>query len=138
TFHHQDGTVTAGEKGTTGVLPTPPGTQDNISCAFYIPNMLPMTPGASLMINIHHTNKKRQIKVPGGKMEMMQWRVGRAETEEVLVIMPFRGLFINKGNIRVWFTTDERRIPVRMKAKVIIGAIVADLVAGFSTVGPPH
>jgi hypothetical protein len=45
--------------------------------------------------------------------------------------MPFKGLFINKGNIRVWFTTDERRIPVRMKAKVIIGAITADLVNGF-------
>jgi len=54
------------------------------------------------------------------------------------VIMPFKGLFINKGNIRVWFTTDERRIPIRMKAKVIIGAITADLVNGFPPgKGPP-
>jgi Protein of unknown function (DUF3108) len=45
-----------------------------------------------------------------------------------LVVMPFQGLFLNQGNIRVWFTNDERRIPVRMKAKVIIGSIVADLV----------
>jgi hypothetical protein len=51
--------------------------------------------------------------------------------------MPFKGLFINKGDIRVWFTTDERRIPVRMKAKVIIGSIVADLVDGFSAKTSP-
>jgi hypothetical protein len=45
--------------------------------------------------------------------------------------MPFQGVFLNQGNIRVWFTNDERRIPVRMKAKVIIGSIVADLVSGL-------
>ena len=50
---------------------------------------------------------------------------------QVLVIMPFQGIFLNQGNIRVWFTTDERRIPLRMKAKVVIGSIVADLIEGL-------
>jgi hypothetical protein len=45
--------------------------------------------------------------------------------------MPFHGLFMNQGNIRVWITTDERRMPVRMKEKVVIGSIMADLVDGF-------
>jgi len=54
----------------------------------------------------------------------------------VLVIMPFQGLFLNQGNIRVWFTTDDRRIPVRMKAKIIIGSIVADLVSGWQAASP--
>ncbi|MGH7219026.1 MAG: DUF3108 domain-containing protein, partial [Nitrospiraceae bacterium] len=48
----------------------------------------------------------------------------------------FQGLFLNKGNIRVWFTTDDRRIPVRMKAKVVIGSIVADLVSGLQAASP--
>jgi hypothetical protein len=136
TFHHQEGTVTAVKDGTTEILPIPAGTQDIISCLYHVRNVLPMKPGASLMMNIHHDKKNRQIEVLVEKIEMMEGTWGRAETAQVLVIMPFKGLFINKGNIRVWFTTDERRIPVRMKAKVIIGAIVADLVAGFSTVGP--
>jgi hypothetical protein len=54
----------------------------------------------------------------------------------VLVVMPFQGIFLNQGNIRVWFTTDDRRIPVRMKAKVIIGSIVADLVSGWQASSP--
>lgn len=48
--------------------------------------------------------------------------------------MPFHGLFMNKGDIHVWVTNDERKIPVRMKAKVVLGAIVADLVDGWSGV----
>jgi hypothetical protein len=50
--------------------------------------------------------------------------------------MPFQGLFLNQGNIRVWFTNDARRIPVRMKAKVIIGSIVADLISGLQASSP--
>jgi Protein of unknown function (DUF3108) len=138
TFHHQDGTVTAVKDGTTEILPIPAGTQDLISCLYYVRNQLPMKPGASLMMNIHHDKKNRQIEVRVEKIEMLEGIWGRAETAQVLVVMPFKGIFINKGNIRVWFTTDERRIPVRMKAKVIIGAIVADLVGGFSTVGAPN
>jgi hypothetical protein len=131
TFHHAEGTVTAVRQGTTETVPIPAGTQDLISCLYYVRNQLPMTPGASLMLNVYHDKKNRQVEVRVENIEMLEGAWGRAETAQVVVIMPFKGLFINKGNIRVWFTTDERRIPVRMKAKVIIGAIVADLVDGF-------
>ena len=131
TFHHAEGTVTAIRHGTTESLEIPAGTQDLISCLYYVRNQLPMTPGASLMLNVHHDKKNRQVEVRVEKIETLEGAWGRAETAQVVVIMPFKGIFINKGNIRVWFTTDERRIPVRMKAKVIIGAIVADLVDGF-------
>ncbi|MFM7841070.1 MAG: DUF3108 domain-containing protein, partial [Nitrospira sp.] len=55
---------------------------------------------------------------------------GEAEAVRALVIMPFQGIFLNEGNIRVWFTNDTHRVPVRMRAKVIIGSIVAELVEG--------
>ena len=131
TFHHSEGTVTAVRQGTTETVSIPAGTQDLISCLYYVRNQLPMTPGASLMLNVYHDKKNRQVEVRVENIETLEGAWGRVETAQVVVIMPFKGLFINKGNIRVWFTTDERRIPVRMKAKVIIGAIVADLVDGF-------
>jgi uncharacterized protein DUF3108 len=137
TFHHAEGTVTAVRQGTTETLPIPAGTQDLISCLYYVRNQLPMTPGASLMLNVHHDKKNRQIEVRVEKIETLEGVWGRVETAQVVVIMPFKGLFINKGSIRVWFTTDARRIPVRMKAKVIIGAIVADLVDGFPPADGP-
>ena len=131
TFHHAEGTVTVVREGTTKTVPIPAGTHDLISCLYYVRNQLPLTPGASLILNVYHDKKNRQVEVRVESIEMLEGAWGRVETAQVIVIMPFKGLFINKGNIRVWFTTDERRIPVRMKAKVIIGAIVADLVDGF-------
>ena len=137
TFHHAEGTVTAVRQGTVETLSIPAGTQDLISCLYYVRNQLPLTPGASLMLNVHHDKKNRQVEVRVENIETLEGAWGRVETAQVLVIMPFKGLFINKGNIRVWFTTDERRIPLRMKAKVIIGAIVADLVDGFPAAKGP-
>lgn len=137
TFHHKEGTVTAVKGGTTETLPIEPGTQDLISCLYFVRNTLPLKPGGSLTLNIHHDKKNRKVEVRVEKFERLEGPWGKSETAEVLVIMPFQGLFLNQGNIRVWFTTDERRIPVRMKAKVIIGSIVADLVNGFPATGDP-
>ena len=135
TFHHREGTVTATRGGTTETLPIQPGTQDLISCLYYVRSMLPMTPGASLTMNVHHDKKNRTIEVRVEDIETVEGVWGKIDAARVLVIMPFQGIFLNQGNIRVWFTTDERRTPVRMKAKVIIGSIVADLINGFSPAG---
>ena len=134
-FHHKEGTVTAVKGGASESLPIPSGTQDVISCLYYVRSALPLKPGASLTLNVHHDKKNRDVKVLVEEIETLEGAWGKIETARVLVIMPFQGLFLNQGNIRVWFTTDERRIPVRMKAKVIIGSIVADLVGGFSRSG---
>jgi hypothetical protein len=130
-FHQQEGTVTAVRGGTTESLPIPAGTQDIISCLYYTRSVLPLKPGASLTMNVYHDKKNRPVEVRVEKIETIGSRWGDLETARVLVIMPFHGLFMNQGNIRVWLTTDERRTPVRMTAKVILGSIVADLVDGF-------
>lgn len=131
-FHHKEGTVTAVSGGTSESLPIPSGTQDLISCLYYVRSVLLMKPGASLTMNVHHDKKNRNIEVRVEDIETLEGSWGKVDAARVLVVMPFQGIFLNQGNIRVWFTTDERRIPVRMKAKVIIGSIVADLVDGLA------
>ncbi|MCC6140935.1 MAG: DUF3108 domain-containing protein [Nitrospira sp.] len=133
-FHRKDSTVSATRGGSTEVLPIPADTQDLISCLYYVRSLLPLKQGASQALTVYHDKKIRQIEVRVEKIEMLDGPWGNLETAQVLVIMPFQGIFLNQGNIRVWFTTDERRIPLRMKAKVIIGSIVADLVSGIPEV----
>ena len=134
TFHHREGTVTAVKDGKTDELPIPQDAQDAISCLYFVRKSLPLTPGASLGLNVHHDKKNYKLVVRVEALETVEGPWGKAEAARVLVIMPFQGIFLNEGNVRVWFTTDGRRIPVRMKAKVIIGSIVADLVSGFDSV----
>ena len=37
------------------------------------------------------------------------------------------GLFVREGRLQVWLTDDARRVPVRMRSKVAIGSVSADL-----------
>jgi hypothetical protein len=134
-FHQQEGKVTAVRGGITESLPIPAGTQDIISCLYYTRSILPLKPGASLTMNVYHDKKNRPVEVRVEGVETIEGRWGNVETARLLVIMPFHGLFMNQGNIRVWLTTDHRRTPLRMKAKVILGSIVADLVEGVSGIG---
>ena len=136
TFHQKEGTVTVVKGGTTETLEMPPGTQDVISCLYYARSELSLQPGSFLTMNVYHDKKNRKLDVLVEEIETLSGPWGEVETARVLVVMPFQGLFLNQGNIRVWFTNDDRRIPVRMKAKVIIGSIVADLVSGLQASSP--
>ena len=81
-----------------------------------------------MTMNVYHDKKNYRLNVRVEEVESIEGSWGKSETARVLVIMPFQGIFLNQGNIKVWFTTDERKTPLRMKAKVIIGSVVADLV----------
>jgi hypothetical protein len=136
TFHQKEGRVTVVKGGTTETLEMPPGTQDVISCLYYARNGLSLQPGSVMTMNVYHDKKNRKLEVRVEEIETVSGPWGEVATARVLVVMPFQGIFLNQGNIRVWFTTDDRRIPVRMKAKVIIGSIVADLVSGWQASSP--
>ena len=137
TFHRKEGTVTEVKSGATETLPIPPDTQDAISCLYYVRSEVSSTPGSSLTMTVHHDKQNHKLNVLVEKIETIRGAWGTLETIRVLVVMPFQGIFLNQGNIRVWFTNDARRIPLRMKAKVVIGSIVADLVTGFAASSPP-
>jgi hypothetical protein len=136
TFHQKEGTVTVMKNGATEIQEMPPGTQDVISCLYYARSELSLQPGSSLTMNVHHDKKTHKMDVRVEAIETINSSSGKVETARVLVVMPFQGIFLNQGNIRVWFTNDDRRIPIRMKAKVIIGSIVADLVGGLKASSP--
>jgi hypothetical protein len=44
--------------------------------------------------------------------------------------MKSEGIFNRKGDMYIWLTDDQRRIPVRMQTKVAVGSITATLVSG--------
>lgn len=132
-FRHHEGLVTAVKDGKSDDLPIPPDAQDAMSCLYYVRKVLPFVPGASLTMTVHHDKKNYKMEVRVEALETVEGRWGKAETARVVVIMPFQGIFLNEGNIRVWFTTDEHRVPVRMKAKVVVGSIVAELTEGYGS-----
>jgi len=128
TFHHEEGTVLSIKDGSAETLPIPPNTQDLLSCLYYIRSMPLVQPGSSVELNIHHDKKNYRVEVRAEGIERVKGVEGDVEAIRLLVIMPFQGLFLNEGNIRVWITNDARRVPVLMKAKIIIGSVMARLI----------
>jgi hypothetical protein len=62
-----------------------------------------------------------------------------AGTFRTLVVEPLvreGGLFKSEGRLVVWLTDDERRIPVRVNTKVIIGSIDSELREYSGLIGP--
>ena len=43
-------------------------------------------------------------------------------------LLKFEGIFQRKGDVYIWITDDSRKMPVRMKSKIVIGSINADLI----------
>jgi hypothetical protein len=136
-FQHTEGKVAGTKDGEAYTLPIPAGTQDSISCLYAIRNVPSLQPGFTQVMNVHHDRKNYRLEVRVEAIEKVRGSWGEVEAIRALAIMPFQGIFLNQGNIRVWFTNDARRIPVRMKARVIIGSIVADLVEGWAAPKAP-
>ncbi|MFQ5992754.1 MAG: DUF3108 domain-containing protein, partial [Nitrospiraceae bacterium] len=137
TFRHKEGTVLSIKDGVTRTIPIPEGTQDAISCLYYVRSLPHLTPGTSQVLTVHHDNKNYRLEVQIEEIERLHGPWGDVETVRVLAIMPFRGIFLNEGNIRVWLTNDAHHVPVMMKAKVIVGSVRARLVAGWRETPAP-
>ena len=113
--------------GVSETIVVPAGVQDTLSCLYAFRSLPLSAVGESVSIDVYHDKKiyKLELRVEG--FERMRTTLGEVDTIRVLAIMPFRGLFLNEGNIRVWFTNDTARIPVLMREKVVIGSISATL-----------
>jgi len=101
---------------------------------------------------LHDLKENLEIRIPvtdGKKCVMGMAKVIRREkvklacgtTYDTYLVEPelkhLRGVFEKSKNARlqVWVTADERRMPVKIKSKVIVGSFVAELVNAVRT-GP--
>jgi len=130
TFDHQSQRVTVLKDGKKSILPIPAFTHDLLSCVYYLRQIPALVPGNSEFLTIHHDKKNYEVEVKVEEIEPLIGPWGRVETIRLLAIMPFRGIFLNEGNIQFWLTHDRNRVPVKMKSRVIVGTVEAVLEKG--------
>lgn len=119
--------ATVTKDGSTETMEVPPDVQDTLSVIYFFRTLRAADVGASTFIHVNHDKKNYKLELRVEGTERLKGPLGEFDTTRILAIMPFRGLFMNEGNIRIWVTNDEARVPVLMKAKVIIGSITATL-----------
>jgi len=119
---------TRNKKGETSLIEGDiPGPVYDVFSAAYFVRTQELTPGKEIVLDVN-TKKNWPLIVKVHKIEKVKVPAG---TFECYLVEPFlrdKGLFSRKGkSLRVWLTTDKRRLPVKMEAEAFIGNVAAVL-----------
>lgn len=104
-----------------------PGAQDPLSVIYYF-RTLQLEVGKDIYIEVHDGKQNWTLVVKVLKKEKITTPAGSFDTIKVKALMRYEGLFLNKGDVFVWFTDDSNRIPVMMESKIKIGHVTATLI----------
>ena len=104
-------------------------TYDTLSSFFYF-RSVPLQVGASYYIDIFDCKKLWNTEVQVLRREVIETPLGRFRTVVIKPLLSSEGIFARTGDMFIWLTDDDRRIPVLMKSKVKVGSITATLVGG--------
>lgn len=127
-FDQVNHTATVFKNGERKVFKIPPGVQDSLSVLYYFRSLPEIEVGQTVMIDVHESNKNWRLAIEGLNREQVSTGAGEFRTIRTKAKVEFEGVFLDRGDVFVWFTDDERRLPVRMESKITIGRITAKLV----------
>lgn len=112
--------------GERRVTLVPPAVQDPLSVVYFF-RTLPAEVGKNIAIDVHDGRRNWTLVVQVLKREKVSTPAGAFNTIKVKARIKYEGLFVNKGDVLVWFTDDSSRIPVMMESKIKIGHITVKL-----------
>jgi hypothetical protein len=103
------------------------GPVHNEFSSFLILRTLPLEAGLAMMVPTFADKQRHEVAVVIAGQEQRQSMLGAVDTIKVQPQVPFQGLYQKMGNPSIWLTKDDKRIPVRIEAKIKIGSLTAEL-----------
>jgi len=100
---------------------------DVLSALYYV-RCQNLKASKEIMIDVYSKNKLWKLKVIVLGRNRIVLKNKKYIAFHVRPILRDEGVFQAKGEIDIWMTDDEKKIPVLMKSKVLIGSIVAELI----------
>ncbi len=125
-FLNQYKGIAVSEKAET---PIEPYTHDIIS-AFYFTRTLDFSDfekGDRIHMNNFFADKSFPLEVVYHGKERVEVEAGEFDCIVIEPLVTEGGLFKSEGNILIWLTDDDAHMPVKVKSKILIGSITAEL-----------
>ena len=110
-----------------GVTFDVPSRVHDVLSAFYYIRTCPLPDGGTVSIPTHDNEKSYDMEVKVIRRERIEVPAGKFDCVLVEPVLKSEGIFKSKGQMLVWLSDDERRIPVQVKSKVPIGSILVAL-----------
>ncbi len=107
----------------------PPIIFDPLSSFYYL-RTFNLEVGRSVFIDVFDSKKVWNVEIQVLRKERLELPSGTFDTIVVKPLMKSEGIFSRKGDILIWLTDDEKRIPVKMQTKIAVGLVTATLVGG--------
>jgi hypothetical protein len=120
----QDGHTATYSDG--AVITVPQEVQDVLTSLYFLRTRR-VEVGDTLVIQNHSDRKNYPLEIHILRSEKVSVPAGEFECLVVEPILKSSGLFQHQGRLTVWLTRDSRLLPVKMKGRIIIGAIDAVL-----------
>jgi hypothetical protein len=105
----------------------PDQVQDALSSLYYLRTRNDLIVGKTIIIPVHDSGKNWSVEIQILGREKVKTQAGEFTTIKVRTFPKYEGVFMNKGEIFIWFTDDGRRVPVLMKSTISIGSLVSTL-----------
>lgn len=125
-------------KTTDGEFPITPFVHDIVSAFYYVRtlNVQGMQKGDTIRLKNFFDKETYDLTVRILGRQTVEVEAGTFNCVVIEPLVTAGGLFKNEGKILIWLSDDERKIPVKVSTKVIIGSIDAELTKYRGLRGP--
>jgi hypothetical protein len=105
----------------------PEQVQDALSSLYYLRTINEFTIGKVITVKVFDSNKNWSIEVLTLGRETVKTPAGEFAAIKVKTHPLYEGVFLNKGEVLIWLTDDNRKVPVLMKSTITIGSFIFSL-----------
>ena len=127
-FFHQDHTTVDNGKGDNFAVPI--GVQDMISSFYYARTLdfSDLKEGDLLAIQTFMDDEIFTLNVKYLGKENISLRAGEFKCLKFVPVVQEGRVFKNSDDLQIWITDDDNRIPILIKAKILVGSIKMEVV----------
>jgi hypothetical protein len=115
--------------GIKGVLDMPEYTHDIISALYYVRNIdfTKAKKGDNFPIDIYLDNKIYNLGFKYDGKETINTDIGKIKCLRFVPILVVDRVFKDQNDMTVWVSDDDNKIPIRVKAKIMVGSVKVDI-----------
>lgn len=103
--------------------------QDMVSSLYYMRDVdiSNMKEGGEISVNLFFDGETFPFKLKFLKKETINTKFGKVRTWRVQPMVQKGRVFENEESLTIWITDDLNKIPIRIKASLVLGSLKADL-----------
>jgi hypothetical protein len=115
--------------GVKGILDMPAYTHDIISSLYYVRNIdfSKSKVGDKYPLDVYLDNKIYNLGFKYVGKETLNTDIGKVKCLKFIPTLVVDRVFKDQDDMTVWVSDDENKIPIRVKAKIMVGSVKVDL-----------